>query len=193
MRSLEASDQDRVWQQTGQSRMAYQSPFLGITETAFKRPDGVTGTYYSLEVPGHGAMVAACHQGRVLLVREYRLPLGAIVWGLPGGRSDPGDDPEATLRRELSEETGLVVNGPLLPLTRLVPSAAVTNHTIHCYAVRVADISSLERQDSEIASLHWLSLPEIESLLRSVDVLDAPSQAALLHLLLFHRAWVNES
>lgn len=193
LRALEASDQDRAWQQTGPSRLGYRSPFLGIEETPFVRPDGVDGTYYCLEVPGHGAMVVACHQQRILLVREYRLPLGRIVWGLPGGRSEPGDDPEATLRRELAEETGLSIAGPLLPLAQLVPSAAVTRHTIHCFAARVVDAGALKRQESEIASLHWLSRAEVESLLQTNGIEDGPSQVALLQLLLFHRAWFEQS
>ncbi len=138
-------------------------------------------------------MVAACHQQCILLVREYRLPLGRIVWGLPGGRSEPGDDPQLTVKRELAEETGLEVAGPLLPLTRLVPSAAVTNHTIHCFAARVRDASALKRQESEIASLHWLSLADVESLLQNDGILDSPSQTALLNLLLFHRGWLEQS
>ncbi len=174
----------------GAGRLAYQSPFLGIEEVAFQRPDGYQGCYYCLDVPGHGAMIAACHKGKILLVREYRLPLDRIVWGLPGGRSESGDDAEATARRELEEETGLVIDGALRPLTRLVPSAAVTKHTIHTFAARVVDPAALVRQESEIASLHWLTLAEVEALLQNDGILDAPSQTALLQLLLFHRDWL---
>lgn len=189
--ALEQADQALAWQ-TGARHLAYNSPFLGIEEVQFQRPDGYQGCYYCLDVPGHGAMVAACHGGKILLVREYRLPLDRIVWGLPGGRSESGDDGEATARRELEEETGLVIDGPLRALTRLVPSAAVTKHTIHAFAARVVDPNSLKRQESEIASLHWLSLAEVEALLQTDGIWDAPSQTALLQLLLFHRDWLTE-
>lgn len=187
--ALEQADQAQAWR-TGARRLAYESAYLGIEEVQFQRPDGYQGCYYCLDVPGHGAMVAACHQGKILLVREYRLPLDRIVWGLPGGRSDSGDDAEATARRELEEETGLIIDGPLRPLTCLVPSAAVTNHTIHTFAARVVDPAALTRQQSEIAGLHWLSLAEVEALLQNDSILDAPSQTAILQLLLFHRDWL---
>ncbi len=53
-------------------------------------------------------------EGRVLLVR-FEFP-SRTVWATPGGGQEPGEDDEATLRRELDEELGLrdVVIGPHL-------------------------------------------------------------------------------
>ena len=43
-------------------------------------------------------------QGRVLLLLNER-----GEWDLPGGRPDPGEDHRTALKREVQEETGLVV------------------------------------------------------------------------------------
>jgi 8-oxo-dGTP diphosphatase len=54
--------------------------------------------------------------GRILLARLAPGIPGAGRWTLPGGGLEWGEDPEAGLRREVAEETGLAVGtvGPLL-------------------------------------------------------------------------------
>ena len=52
--------------------------------------------------------VATDSEGRVALIRTKNLR-GVPVWGLPKGHPQPGEDPIATARREVEEETGLIV------------------------------------------------------------------------------------
>jgi len=52
-----------------------------------------------------------CRDGQVLLVRKTRGAYTGLL-DLPGGSPDPSDpDRTATLRRELAEETGLLLTG----------------------------------------------------------------------------------
>ncbi|HKS70081.1 MAG TPA: NUDIX domain-containing protein [Ktedonobacterales bacterium] len=53
-------------------------------------------------------------QGRLLMqLRDEHAPAAPNQWSLPGGHLEPGETPEAGARRELLEETGLRVEGPL--------------------------------------------------------------------------------
>lgn len=67
---------------------------------------------------------------RLVLIREFRVPVGDYVIGLPAGLIDPGEDVEQTVRREIHEETGLEVasiervSAPLYSTAGLTDEAA---------------------------------------------------------------------
>lgn len=52
---------------------------------------------------------AADDQDRIVLIRQYRYPVGRFVYELPAGLVEPGEDPRQAAVRELFEETGLTL------------------------------------------------------------------------------------
>ena len=46
-------------------------------------------------------------EDKLVIIREYRVPLDDYVYSLPAGLIDPGEDIEVCAKRELKEETGL--------------------------------------------------------------------------------------
>jgi ADP-ribose pyrophosphatase len=57
---------------------------------------------------GAVGVVALDDRGRVVLIQQYRHPLGVAIWELPAGLVDvPGEDLAAAARRELAEEVDL--------------------------------------------------------------------------------------
>jgi 8-oxo-dGTP diphosphatase len=67
-----------------------------------------------------GASVIVLKPEAVLMVERGRTPLQGL-WSFPGGRSEPGENAEATARRELIEETGLEV-GALVEIGAFHPA-----------------------------------------------------------------------
>jgi ADP-ribose pyrophosphatase len=64
-------------------------------------------TFYSVRTTNdYAAVVAVTEDGNVPLVRQFRPAVEDSVLELPSGAIDPGEEPEAAIRRELLEETG---------------------------------------------------------------------------------------
>jgi ADP-ribose pyrophosphatase len=59
-----------------------------------------------VEHRGSITIVALPRPGELVLVRQYRHPAGAVLWELPAGTAEPGEEPAAGAARELREETG---------------------------------------------------------------------------------------
>jgi ADP-ribose pyrophosphatase len=89
-------------------RVEYSCPWLDVVAKRV-RLDAPRGeeTFYSVRTTGdYAAVVAVTEDGKVPLVRQYRPAIEDSVLELPSGAIDPGEEPEAAMRRELLEETG---------------------------------------------------------------------------------------
>jgi predicted NUDIX family NTP pyrophosphohydrolase len=74
----------------------------------------------------------------------------AGAWSIPKGEPEPGEDLAACARREVAEETGLVVEAPLTPLTTIRQKG---HKTVHAWAVEGdGDVSALP---SNTFSMMW--------------------------------------
>lgn len=62
------------------------------------------------EIPSNGIVIYALREddpSRIVMIRQYRYPLGAYLYELPAGLVDQGETAEQAAVREMQEETGL--------------------------------------------------------------------------------------
>jgi 8-oxo-dGDP phosphatase len=70
-------------------------------------PGGQSADREIVEHPGAVAVLGLDESGRVLMIRQYRHPVGRLLWEIPAGlRDKPGEPLLTTAERELLEETG---------------------------------------------------------------------------------------
>jgi ADP-ribose pyrophosphatase len=80
---------------------------LTVRSDKIQMPDQNFAERTVVSHPGAVAVLALDDAGRVLMIRQYRHPVGYLLWEIPAGLRDAaGEPPLETARRELFEETG---------------------------------------------------------------------------------------
>lgn len=93
-----------------------------------KAPKCITGQFNMPDavviVPFHTA------ENKVVIIKEYRVPLADYEYGFPAGLIDPGETVEQTAQRELQEETGLILTRFLKISAPLYSSTGMTDESV---------------------------------------------------------------
>lgn len=80
--------------------------FLHILRDTVRLPSGKLTTREYVVHPGAVVVIAILDDGRVVLERQYRYPIGQVMIEFPAGKLEAGEDPLLCGQRELLEETG---------------------------------------------------------------------------------------
>lgn len=85
---------------------------------ASRNDDGSSLTAVTHTVRPNGVTIYSLLEDKVVLVRQYRYPLGGYVYEFPAGLVEPGEDIAEAAVREMYEETGLVFAPIASPFSR---------------------------------------------------------------------------
>ncbi|MGW5051970.1 NUDIX domain-containing protein [Actinokineospora sp. NPDC004072] len=169
------------------TRQVYANPWMTVREDDIRRADGSTGIYGVVDKPDY-ALVIPLDGDRMMLVEQYRYPLGQRRWEFPQGTAPDRADlaPEALAARELREETGLLA-GTITRLGGLDCAPGMSSQRGHVFLA--TDLTqgphAREPEEQDMRSA-WFPRPTFESMIRTGEITDAQSIAAYALLLLTH-------
>ncbi len=88
------------------SEQVYNGNFLRILRDAITLPNGKQATREYVVHPGAVVIIPLLDDGKVVLERQFRYPIGEVMFEFPAGKLDAGEHPQYCGQRELLEETG---------------------------------------------------------------------------------------
>jgi ADP-ribose pyrophosphatase len=179
---MEPNEKD-LFEERISSEEVYSGKIVHLFNDTVRLPNGSLATREVMHLTGAVAVVPVDETGNVTLVRQFRYPFSRTLLEIPAGKLDPGEEPEACARRELSEETGMEA-AELVPLGDYYPSVAVLDEKIHLYLARGLTQKRAHPDEDEFLRAETMPLNElVERILRG-EVPDGKTQAAVL------KAWM---
>ncbi len=161
------------------SDRVYSGPAISLRVDRVRKPSGVVTTRDVVEHSDCVAMVPIDNEGQVLLVRQFRYPVGCELLEVPAGCIEPGEDVIDCVQRELQEEIGYVAE----KVEKLCGFYSVPGYgTEYLYVYVAEDLkpNRLIAEDTDEIDIVRVPLAEIPELILSGKLCDAKSIAALL-------------
>ncbi|WP_305091503.1 NUDIX hydrolase [Prescottella sp. R16] len=169
---------------TVSSREVYSGAIVALRVDRVAMPGGREADREIVEHDGAVAVVVLDDADRLVLVRQYRHPLGRRLWELPAGLLDvPGEDPVDAARRELEEETGLAADHWSV-LVDVALSPGFTDESVRVFvATGVREIGRPDAHDEE-ADLEIARFPLDEAVAMTLrgEIVNATAVAGILAL-----------
>jgi ADP-ribose pyrophosphatase len=122
-------------------------------------------------------VVAVDAEQRLILVRQYRHPVGEELLETPAGSVDPGETAEESVNRELAEETGCCAR-EVIPLGSFYLAPGWATERMHVFAARDLYASQADADEDERIEIVHLPVAEWEARIAAGEIKDAKSIAA---------------
>ena len=130
-----------------------------------------------VEHPGAVAIVAVDAADRVTLVRQLREPARKELLELPAGTLEEGEEPLATAKRELEEETGLT-GGSWRELAAFYTTPGFCRERMHLFLAEAVEAGEARQEEDESIELVTVPVAGLRQRVRELE--DAKTIAGLL-------------
>lgn len=145
------------------SEQVFDGAIITVRRDLVAMPGGGEAMRDVVGHPGAVGIVAYDERGRILLLHQYRHPVGQRLWELPAGLLDvPGEPASAAAKRELAEEAGLAAER-WHTLVDTFTSPGMTDEAIRVFLARgIIELADRHEGVDEEADLEqeWVDLDD---------------------------------
>jgi ADP-ribose pyrophosphatase len=163
-----------------------RSRLVTVRSDQVRTPDNQLAERDVVLHPGAVAALALDAEDRILMIRQYRHPVGRLLWEIPAGLRDvAGEDPWLTAQRELMEETGYRARDWRV-LVDYYSSPGFSTERLRIFlargleAVPAADRHFVPRDEEAHLLLGWLPLDEAVGKVFAGELHNGPAVLAIM-------------
>ncbi len=164
----------------------FKGQLLHVVRDTIRLPNGRAGVREYIKHPGAACIVAEFEDGKLLLERQYRYPMGKVMIEFPAGKLDRGENPLVAAQRELNEETGYWARS-WHTLGHMHPLIAYADEIIHLFHANGLVQGDARLDQDEFLELFAATPDEITAMIADNRISDGKTIVAFFRWQLLRR------
>ena len=156
----------------------YRGRMIHLRIDTVRLPDGKETTREIVEHPGAVAVVAETEDGKLVLVTQYRHPIGQISIEIPAGKLEPGELIDEAAHRELLEETGYRAKN-LFKVMEFYSTPGFSDEIMHLFVASGLTFEKTQPDEDEFIDCKDYNKDEVMNLIQTGQIKDAKTLIGL--------------
>ena len=169
------------------SKTLYQGKFLCFKEdhVEIQVEPPIRSLRQYLVHPGGVCVVPILDDKKIVLIKQYRMPVSDLLLEIPAGKIDPGEtDNLETAKRELKEETGFTAR-TWIDLGYTLPCPGYSTEKLYIYLAKNLEPGVQNLDHGEVIENHIITIDEAIQKIRTGEIIDSKTIVGI-HLALNH-------
>ena len=167
------------------SEYLFDDLWFKVRKDICESPSGkIINPYYVYEFPEWATAFALTEDNKVIVVKQYRHPIGEVIVELPGGCVDSTDkDFQTAIARELLEETGYIFTS-YESLGRISANPSTNTNWMHMFLAKGGKKVAEQKLDhNEEIIVELITIEELKKLVRENKIVQSMHITCILYAL----------
>lgn len=156
----------------------YDGKIIRVERDTVLCPNGKSAFREVVRHNGGAAILCITKDDKVLIERQFRYPYNEVIYEIPAGKLEKGEDPYQAALREFEEETGNKAS-TLEHLTDIYPTCGYSSEIIYLYLAKDYVKTKTNLDFDEIIETEFVPLEEVKQMINDGKIKDAKTICAL--------------
>ena len=166
-------------EKTLSSERLYEGVILNLRKDKVTIKEGRTSYREIIEHGGGVVILSVTPEGKIPMIRQYRKAAGQVMFELPAGKLEKGEDPTDAALRELKEETGYTA-GSIRRIAAFYPTVGYSEEILYVFFADDLTAGDTDPDDNESIDIEEYSPEALYELIDSGGMNDGKTLIALL-------------
>lgn len=174
-------------EETIKTQKIYDGKVVNLFLDEVKCPNQNIAQREIVKHPGGVCVLAFDDKERVILEKQYRYAFDEIVYELPAGKLEKGENPLDAAKREFEEETGFKVC-KIESMGCIYPTCGYSNEIIYLFYASKIEKGTIRLDDDEDIEIIYVNIDELLKMIKENKIKDSKTICLISKYLLLNNA-----